>query len=428
MKLFKNIFKYVALSTALMLLITSCDDDDFTGDSTVKPSSPTVSVTGGGSHSSNEAAETKYEFVVSLSEAQVADVIVYVSVTGGTAVADVNYKLSSSKVVIPALATSAGFNVQILSDPLPNETLTLEIQIGDERTNNVTITPVMSDFTIENFGDDDLALDLSWSTEPVFDASGSEIDATDVADMIFTMVDAGGITVDESDGGSFESLVLAGDATDGDYFLRASFYGVLDAGDLGGGYDVSLQLDYNQIGTQLGGFPYPTAMNIATNCVGADYVTMVKVTKVGTSYTIEDVNENTFSADVPETIIPGSYTELNDDGNPQTATVTMSAVDVDGKFTITNFAYSSGWWCGHPDATLDLVVVGLDVYFPGLEGEGETQLVGNLPNLCGVYGEATVTLDDLGSWNPCTGVITFGMTTRVAAGSFGHSDMTYTPN
>ena len=429
MKLYKNIFKYTALSIVFLLFVTACSTEDFTGDSTVKPSSPTITIVGGGSFTSNEVAEETYNFTVSVSEAQASDVYVYVTTTKGSAVEGVNYTISDHKVVIPALSTSTSFSVQILADPTPNDALDFEIQIGDERTGNASLTPVMADFVIENYNDGDLAMDLSWATPTVFDAGGNELDATDVADMIFTMVDAGGATIDESDGGSFESLTLSGaDDADGEYFLRASFYAVVDGGDLGGPYDVDLILDFEQAGVQALGFEYSSAMNTGTNCVQADYLTMAKITKAGTTYTIEDVNEPTFSADAPELIIPGSYNELNDDGTPQNQPVTMSTPDANGLFTITNFAYSSGWWCGHPDATLDLVVDGLDVYFPNKEGEDEEQVVGNLPNLCGTYGEVTVVLDELGTWNPCTGVITFGITTTVAAGSFGHSDMVYTPN
>jgi hypothetical protein len=428
------------------LLITglffSCTEDELTGDSKLSPSSPTVSISVTGTSLTEQ--DTEIPFTVTLSEKQIVDVEVYIAQTGGDATLGVDFNVPS-KIVIPANRTSVTGAITILPDEEVEATETFTLTFGDNLTANTAVTPVSATFELLNATDDMFITSLSWSTEPVFDASGSELDATDVADMIYQLIDSNGevyiypdptypdsvelYTTFESDGSGFEELVLDQiKVLDGVYELRASFFGVVDAGDLGGGYDVDLLLDYGQAGIQFGSLAYPAAMNIATNCVIADYVTMAKVTKAGANFTIENVNTTFASADFPDLIIPGSYTEINDDGNPVTATVTMSTPDANGNFTITNFAYSDASWCGHSDATLDLVVDGLDVYFPGKEGEGETQLVGNLPNICGIYGEVTVTLDDLGSWNPCTGIIKFGMTTRVAAGSFGHSDMTYTPN
>ena len=165
MKLFKNIFKYTALSVVLLLFVTACNTEDFTGDSVVKPSSPTITITGGGSYTSSEAAETKYDYTISIDKLQVSDVYVYATVTEGTAVDGVNYSLSASKIVIPANSLSTPFSVQILSTTTPNETLTFKLQIGDERTGNVSVTPSMTDFTITNASDDMLVAGMRWETD-----------------------------------------------------------------------------------------------------------------------------------------------------------------------------------------------------------------------------------------------------------------------
>jgi len=171
MKLFKNIFKYAALSIVFLVFVTACTTEDFTGNSTVKPSAPTITVTGSGSYTASEAAATKYDYTISIDKVQVSDVYVYATVTEGTAVEGENYSLSAAKIVIPKNSLSAPFSVQILSTTTPNETLTFKLQIGDERTGNANVTPSMSDFTITNATDDMLVAGMSWDTN-VEDAIG----------------------------------------------------------------------------------------------------------------------------------------------------------------------------------------------------------------------------------------------------------------
>lgn len=125
----------------------------------------------------------------------------------------------------------------------------------------------------------------------------------------------------------------------------------------------------------------------------------------------------------------GDFSELNDDGNPQTSDVAFAQTDggAAGEVTITNFAFSSDWWCAQPDATVDIVIdpADLSVKFPE-GGDGTTQRVGNLPSICGNDG-GSVTLVGDGTWDPCTGVISFTVEVTVDAGSFGETILTYTP-
>jgi hypothetical protein len=126
--------------------------------------------------------------------------------------------------------------------------------------------------------------------------------------MIFSVIDAADDTVIVADGGSFESYVMKESLPDGDYFLKAGIYSVLDPGDLGDLPVFDLSLDYFQIGkiseTTL---VYPKAMS-GVLCDWNVY-TMAKVTKVGSTYTVTRVGEfefnlNTFTgaykADEPE--------------------------------------------------------------------------------------------------------------------------------
>ena len=68
-----------------IILTTACTEDDATGDATNAPSSPslTVALDFEGDQSLIEA-ETTYGFTVSISEAQITNVRVHLSQTGGT--------------------------------------------------------------------------------------------------------------------------------------------------------------------------------------------------------------------------------------------------------------------------------------------------------------------------------------------------------
>ena len=42
----KNILKYIALFTAVAFVLFSCEKDDYTGDSKLSPTSPTITISG----------------------------------------------------------------------------------------------------------------------------------------------------------------------------------------------------------------------------------------------------------------------------------------------------------------------------------------------------------------------------------------------
>lgn len=121
----------------------------------------------------------------------------------------------------------------------------------------------------------------------------------------------------------------------------------------------------------------------------------------------------------------GDYEELADDGHLNYADVTI-AQDPDDLFfglIITNFGFSSDWWCGHEDATLEIKLNNCDQSV-----NVEEQIVGNLGSLCG-YGPTTVFLDQgiKGTFDESTKHIEFSLEVTVALGSFGVCDYTYDP-
>jgi hypothetical protein len=424
MKTYINKLGLLALSLMILVWASSCKNEDFTGDSTAKPTKPSIAIEGSGSYTSNELSQEIYNYKATLSEVQVSDVYFYIFASEGTAVEDVNYELSDHKIVIPKGLTTAEFSVSILNDPTANPDLTFTLQVGDERTGNAELAPVMSNFTINNNASGDMVITLEWgSANPFIDINGGEISATDMADLRLLVVDAAlpyTSILGGADGASFESYTMSSAFPDGTYHIVADFYGAADLGDQGN-FSLDLAVGFDQAGVINGTkFAFSGAID---NCSIApvNHYYLAQLTKVGEVYTVTEVGQHSFDF---VTVAGGTYTELMDDGSPQTSTVTLTAPDANGAFTVTNALYSSPWWCGMANATLELVVTGNAITFPG---GATTQVVGGIDNMCGVYGPVSATLNSTGNFDACTGVISFSIETTVAAGSFGDADVTYTP-
>jgi hypothetical protein len=425
-----NIIKNIAVVLLAFLVFTGCDDEDFTGNSSLTPTTgATISVSGLPSSAPNFLEmDTTFTFTVTLSEAQVVDVPVYISQSAGDASlgADFTIDNNNSRVVIPAFSTSGTVTISVLGDTEPEGTETFTIQIGDERTDNATITPVEVTFTIGNVVSEDLSMNLEWATAAVFDASGAELGATDVGDLTFNLL-AADTLYSQADGASFESLGLSGSAPNGTYDIAVGIWGFIDLGDVDAGpYSFDLSVTSNQGGVGSAGSLAATGALSTDNCLD-DYVIVGSVTKAGSTYTISEGYQEFFAADNPQDFIGGNYSEVHDDGTPQTSAVTISTPDADGVFTITNFAFSSAWWCGSADATIDLVVTEGQIFFPNGTGAESAQAPGNLDAICG-YDGPSIELNSVGTWDPCSGVIQMDIAIRVALGTFsGSSIMTYTP-
>ena len=287
-KNYKSIFSYL-LALTIGLFIVSCgDQEDYTGTSTFVPTAPTLSVTTSVSSASLIEDGSEYTFTATLSEPQLVDVKLYVSQIGGDATLGADYTVDGS-LVIPAGSTSAKGKIKILSDNLVEDTETVSIQIGDNLTSNAAITPATMDFTILNYTDGDLVIDMSWAMgSKTTDNSGSDIDPTDFADLRLLLTDApnNSAILDGADGGSFETYVLTG-APDGEYYLVADFYAVDETIKR----DLNLNLTFNQAGiiNDLS-MDFPAALNSNNSCSSVFYV-MAKIVKSGDSYTITSVAE-----------------------------------------------------------------------------------------------------------------------------------------
>jgi hypothetical protein len=290
-KNYKSIFSYLAALTTV-LFVVGCDQEDNTGFSTLEPTSPTLSVTTSVSSKSLIEDDSTYEFTATLSTVQLVDVKLFIMQVDGDATNGEDYTVDGS-LVIPAGSTSAKGKITILSDNLIEATETVKIQIGDNRTANSTITPVFMEFTILNYTDGDLAIDLAWEmASTTTDNSGEVIDPTDFADMRLLISSEPNNTdlIDGADGGSFESLVLPANTPDGIYYVVADFY---DANsDIV--RDLNLSLELNQAGVINGdSYEFPAVINNANVCEN-NFAVLAKVTKSGNNYTFEYLGINNF--------------------------------------------------------------------------------------------------------------------------------------
>ncbi len=273
------------------LLFTACDEDDNTGFSSIVPSTPTLSVDVSAGPISLVEKKSTYLFDVTMSEAQVTDVALYISVVdGATATIDADFTIDNggNRVYIPAGKTTGTVSITVLEDELLEETETFTIQIGDEKTANATIAPVTVDFTLQNLTADDLVAGLSWETN-IMDAIGVEVDPTEAVDLRLLILDAAGAIVKVEDGSSFEHYTFDGAGlADGVYTLAADIYSTIDAGDLNETLSLSLSLQFDQIGTI--NAHVLSFDNIMTNEFACDaYRTnLATVTKTGADYSIEE--------------------------------------------------------------------------------------------------------------------------------------------
>ncbi|MDB4206434.1 hypothetical protein N9773_00520 [Flavobacteriaceae bacterium] len=285
----KNKFLKIALVMSAIILTTACTEDDATGDATNAPSSPslTVALDFEGEQSLVEA-ETTYGFTVSISEAQITNVRVHLSQTGGDATKGDDFDFPST-VTIAAGTTSISDVFTIHADEILEDTETATIQITDGTEANLnSISGTSVTFSIMNHSEDDLAIGLSWAaSSAVTNNYGEAIEATDLADMrlLITDVPYTGILTEE-DGSGFETLNFLGTYPDGEYYIVADFYSANEIA-----IDLDLEITLDQVGVINGAtHSFPAAVNTTDACADLHYI-LAKVTKAGQDYTLEKIGE-----------------------------------------------------------------------------------------------------------------------------------------
>lgn len=279
-------YKILAGMILIVLMIVSCETDDLTGHSNFETiDGITISVTGPEeSPVVTDESDTTFFYTVTLSEASNVDVVVWVSQIDGDALEDEDFIISSSKLVIAAYDTSATFDITVLADDITEDSETFTIQVGDDRTANADITPVVTTYTVDNATSGDLVIDLSWSVDLVYN-DGTEVAAIDAANLRLLMVDDRPYTqvVLSEDGADVEQMVVEESHEDGTYYIVADFFGVAD---FDHAFDVDITATISQSGVidpiELN---YEAALNSSYICEGNNiYIAMVE--KVGSTFVV----------------------------------------------------------------------------------------------------------------------------------------------
>lgn len=166
----KKIFNNSILILALFSLLVSCTNtDDYTGDSTQTASNPTMDVTLGFDSDitvdEGISGSQDFPFTVNLSEPQIVNVPVNISMVSGDAVEGEDI-VFPHQLVIPRGTTSASGVISIIGDEKPEDTKTATLTIGSGITANVgTLNSETVNFTILNGKSNFLALTFDWAKD-----------------------------------------------------------------------------------------------------------------------------------------------------------------------------------------------------------------------------------------------------------------------
>lgn len=162
----KNNINYILASFVLLGLLTSCNDDDLTGEALLKDYSPsTVTLSSSSPTVFNESAINEddpstyqIEVTASIPSPQPINAVINLYQSGGTADAS-DFELHS--ITIPAGDTSASATVDIMQTGDIEGTETLEIQ--GKAVSNFNVAPFTLSVTIEDdYINNNLDLVLSW--------------------------------------------------------------------------------------------------------------------------------------------------------------------------------------------------------------------------------------------------------------------------
>lgn len=382
----KSLNKYIA-AMLLTWVAFACDNEEYKNDSTLSPSNPSVNIEIANSNVTLLEQDSTFQFQITLSTPQIVDVAVYVTAIDGTATEGEDFTLEG-EVIIPANQTTGTAVVKINGDVISEDTETLVVQIGDDRTANAQISPKTVTFTINNVSETDLPLELSWAAD-YYDATGELVPATDVADMIFYVTDLAGNVELTENGTGFEEIVVTEALPDGEYLIKAGIKEAIDPGGLGNPPILDLSLKYSQVGQiDATTITLPGAFDTKLVCAGNLY-TLAKIVKSGSSYTITPVAE---AASVDVSAFVGAY-DCEEPGYG-VYTVNFAAGDQPGVIVNDNF------W----DSGVSIEYV-LDVC-------GTV----TIPNQSFTAG-ATYTVTGSGTYNTATGEIVVDYVVKSAAGA-----------
>ncbi|WP_372755462.1 hypothetical protein [Mariniflexile sp.] len=407
-KNYKNIFSCL-LALTISIIVVSCDQEENTGYSSLVPTAPNLTVTTTVSNLNLIEDDSSYGFTATLSTVQMVDVKLHVNQIAGDATLGEDYTVDS-ELVIRAGSLSATGKITILSDDIAEETETVKIQIGDDTTANASITPATMEFTILNYTEGDLAINLEWAiATTTTDNSGVEIEPTDFADMRLLISSSEDVVgdIDEADGAGFEGLVLPSTTPDGTYYVMADFFDV----DTSLSRDMNLDINFNQTGVISNEMmAFPNAINSTEFCTYVStYYIMAEIVKSGSTYTINRVGEkkSKIVADINASIFIGTATAVEDewaDYSPGDTTELLPVLGDPYSFIIDTPSYMT--WIANNDTAY--MVVTIDPLTLNVTVQANTWFDYGQPGGGGdEYGTGTV--------NPCTGEITLSITYDLGA-------------
>lgn len=288
----KNKFFKLALFIGSFGFLVGCSSDDATGDSTMTPSNPTLSVALDFNNTETLVeANMDYAFTVSISEPQIVDVSVNLSQIGGDATEGADFTFPHA-VRITAGSTSASGVISILEDDLIEDTETAVIQIATGTESNVNSNGQTVTFNIANLVNGDLLTGLTWDAAGFNFPDGSAMEGPDLADLRLLVTDVPYTEIiGGADGSGFESYTLSADSPDGSYYIVTDWYSAFDAGD-GGDFNVDVTVSFNQTGVINDlEYSFPAALNSGNSCASVYYI-LAQVDKSGDNYTITPLGEN----------------------------------------------------------------------------------------------------------------------------------------
>jgi hypothetical protein len=285
--------KLIKLSFVCCLFATmlSCSsEDNFTGQSTVTATAPSLNVSLGFENSQTLVEQEKeYGFTVTLSEKQASDVVVNLAQVSGDATEGEDFSMPHSVTIIKGSLSASGV-ISIHADELIEETETVTIQIGTGSESNVSnVSGQTVSFNISNLTSGDLAIGMSWAASgTVTDNYGNEVSAYDLADLRLLLTNVPYTQVlDSADGASAESYTLDGAAPDGEYYIVADFYASMSEIPA----DLDITLTFDQVGSINGQIhSFAGALNTLDVCPGL-YNVLAKITKTGDTYAFEEIGQ-----------------------------------------------------------------------------------------------------------------------------------------
>ncbi len=297
----KKILKIKYIVLLALILMYSCETEDFTGYSTLVPTKPTITLTGMPANINFVEKDSVFTINAAMSVTQIVDVVVTAKKIAGTATEGEDFKIlnDGGKVTFTAGSKTGVFRIQVLSDDIKEKTETFTIQFGDETTANATLTPATLQFTIQNATSDELSAEMSWATD-IESAIGISKDPDEVVDLrLLIMKESDKSLVAVEDGASFETFADFNSLPDGSYLVGTDIYSTINAGDFNAPVTLDIDLAFFQPGTLDTLLSFPKVMDNLMPC--DDYFTILaKVVKAGGNYTISKNVSYAWSADLAD--------------------------------------------------------------------------------------------------------------------------------